>query len=128
MDAIVFPPILMGPLAPTLVILGAGALVLLLDLVPRPLPREIPAMVALAGMVGALLATLARWSSPGRAFRDMVVLDNFALFFNVVICYGGALVVLLSMDYLRRTGADATEYWALCLFATPGTTLTSPPT
>jgi hypothetical protein len=55
MDAIVFPPVLIGPLAPTLVVLAAAALVLLLDLVPRPLPREIPAMVALAGMVGALL-------------------------------------------------------------------------
>ena len=68
----------------------------------------------------ALLATLARWSTPGRAFRDMVVLDNFALFFNVIICYGGALVVLLSMDYLRRTGAESSEYWALVLFATAG--------
>ena len=52
----------------------------------------------------ALLATLMRWGVPGRAYRDMVVLDNFALFVNVVICYAGALIVLLSMDYLRRTG------------------------
>src|SRR5207253_6445101 len=58
MDAIVFPPVLLGPLMPTLVVLAAGALVLVLDLVPRSLPRELPAMVALAGMVGALLATL----------------------------------------------------------------------
>src|SRR5204862_315178 len=77
-------------------------------------------LAALAGMIGALLATLARWSAPGRAFRDMVVLDNFALFFNVVICYAGALIVLLSMDYLRRTGSESSEYWALVLFATAG--------
>ena len=82
----------------------------MLDLLPRALPREVAAMIALAGMVGALVATLARWSTPGRAFRDMVVLDNFALFFNVIICYAGALVVLLSMDYLRRTGTDSGEY------------------
>ena len=120
MDTIVLPPVLLGPLAPTLVVLAAGALVLALDLLPRALPRELPAMVALAGMVGALLATLARWSSPGRAFRDMVVLDNFALFFNVIICYAGALIVLLSIDYLRRTGAESSEYWALVLFSTAG--------
>ena len=120
MDAIVFPPVLLGPLAPTLVVVVAAALVLVLDILPRPLPREVPAMVALAGMVGALLATLARWSSPERTFRDMVVLDNFALFFNVVICYAGALIVLLSMDYLRRTGAESGEYWALVLFSTAG--------
>ena len=120
MDAIVFPPVLLGPLLPTLVVLAAAVLVLALDLLPRAAPREVAAMIALAGMVGALLATLARWSTPGRAFRDMVVLDNFALFFNVVICYAGALIVLLSMDYLRRTGTESGEYWALVLFATAG--------
>jgi len=120
MDAIVFPPVLIGPLLPTLVVLVAAALVLVLDVVPWAIPREVAAMVALAGMIGALLATLARWSAPGRAFRDMVVLDNFALFFNVVICYAGALIVLLSMDYLRRTGSESSEYWALVLFATAG--------
>jgi NADH-quinone oxidoreductase subunit N len=120
MDGIVLPQILLGPLAPTLVVLVAGAIVLILDMVGRPLPRELPAMVALAGMVGALLATLMRWGAPGRAYRDMVVLDNFALFFNVVICYAGALIVLLSMDYLRRTGTESGEYWALVLFSTAG--------
>ena len=120
MDGIVLPQILLGPLAPTLVVLVAGAIVLALDMVRRPLPRELPAMVALAGMVGALIATLMRWSTPGRAYRDMVVLDNFALFFNVMICYAGALVVLLSMDYLRRTGTESGEYWALVLFSISG--------
>ncbi len=38
----------------------------------------------------------------------------------MIICYAGALVVLLSMDYLRRTGADSGEYYALVLFATAG--------
>jgi NADH-quinone oxidoreductase subunit N len=71
-------------------------------------------------MVAALLVTLSRWGTAGRAFRDMIVLDNFALFFNVVICYATALIVLLSMDYLRRRGHDSAEYWALVLFATAG--------
>src|SRR5215470_6310988 len=107
MDAIVFPPVMLGPLLTTLVVLIAGALVLALDLVPKALPREVAPMSSLAAMVVALRATLARWSTPARAFRDMVVLDNFALFFNVIICYAGALIVLLSMDYLRRTGTES---------------------
>jgi len=120
MDAIVFPPVVLGPLLPTLIVLAAAALVLLLDLGPRWIARELLAAVALVGLVAALLVTLARWGTAGRAFRDMIVLDNFALFFNVVICYATALIVLLSMDYLRRTGNDSAEYWALVLFATAG--------
>ncbi|MGH7276399.1 MAG: NADH-quinone oxidoreductase subunit N [Candidatus Rokuibacteriota bacterium] len=114
------PPVVLGPLLPTLIVLGAAGLVLLLDIGPRALARELVATVALAGVVGALLATLSRWGKPGRAFYDMVVVDNFALFVNVVICYAAALVILLSIDYLRRTGPESGEYYALVLFATAG--------
>src|SRR4029453_18719380 len=50
----------------------------------------------------------------------MILQDNYALFFNLVICYSGALVVLLSMDYLRRRGSDSGEYYVLGFFATAG--------
>jgi NADH-quinone oxidoreductase subunit N len=120
MPDIALPPVLLGPLLPALIVLGAGALVLLLDLLPRLIGKEVLATVALAGVVGALLASLARWGKPGRAFHDMVVLDNFALFVSVVICYAAALVILLSIDYLRRSGAECGEYYALVLFATTG--------
>ena len=61
---LVLPPVLLGPLLPTLIVLASGALVLLLDLLPRRPSPELIAAVALAGVVGALLATLARWASP----------------------------------------------------------------
>ncbi len=114
------PPIALGPLLPVLIVLGAAGLVLLLDLLPRALGRELVATVALAGVVGALLVSLARWGTPGRAFNDMIVVDEFALFVNVVICYAAALVVLLSIDYLGRSGTETGEYYALVLFATSG--------
>jgi NADH-quinone oxidoreductase subunit N len=117
---IALPPVVLGPLLPVLIVLGAAALVLLLDLVPRIVGRELLATVALAGVVGALLTVLSRWGRPGRAFHDMVVLDDFALFVSVVICYAAALVILLSIDYLRRSGAESGEYYALVLFATAG--------
>ena len=120
MTELVIPPVALGPLAPTLVVFGAAALVLLLDLLPRAVGRELIATVALAGVVGALLASLARWGRPERAFHDMVVLDDFARFASVIICYGAALVVLLSIDYLGRSTPDTGEYYALVLFSTGG--------
>lgn len=114
------PPVAFGPLAPVLLVVGAGLLVLLLDLVPVRGGKAHLALVALAGLVGALLVALVRWGGSGRAFRDMVVLDNHALFFHVVIAYAAALVVLLSLDYLRRVGAESGEYYALVLFSTSG--------
>ena len=79
-------------------------LVLILDLLPPRRTKEHLGGVALAGIVAALLAAIAQWGRGARAFRDMVLLDDYALFLHVVICYAAALAVLLSIDYLRRNG------------------------
>lgn len=114
------PPVAVGTLLPTLILVGAALLVLLLDLLPAGEGKGHLGAVALAGLVTALLATLLLWGGRGRAFRDMVVLDNYALFFHIVIAYAAAMIVLLSMDYLRRTEAESGEYYGLVLFATVG--------
>ena len=114
------PPISLAVLAPALIVMGAGCLVLLLDLLPPRASKVHLATVALLGVVAALLTSLAAWGGRGRGFRDMVILDNYALFFHVVICYGAALIVLLSIDYLRRSGVESGEYYALVLFSTSG--------
>src|SRR5207244_11546063 len=55
-----------------------------------------------------------------RAFHGMIVLDGYALFLQLVICYAAGLVVLLSIDYLPERGLESGEYYALVLFATVG--------
>ena len=117
---ILAPPIQLGALVPTLIVLGAAMLVLLLDLLPPRRSKEHLGGVALAGIVAALLATIAQWGRGARAFRDMVLLDDYALFLHVIICYAAALAVLLSIDYLRRNGIESGEYYALVRMSTAG--------
>ena len=117
---IVFPGVALGGLLPALIVLAAAALVLLLDLVPPRDTKSHLGGIALGGIVAALLVAVTRWGTEQRAFRDMVLLDNYALFFDLVICYAAALVVMLSMDYLGRTGGESGEYYALVLFSTSG--------
>jgi NADH-quinone oxidoreductase subunit N len=114
------PPINMAALGPTLALLAAAVLVLLLDVLPPRRDKTHLAVVALAGVIAALLLTLMQWGHDQRGFRDMVVLDNYALFVDVIICYAVALVILLSMDYLQRTGLQSGEYYALVLFSACG--------
>src|SRR5688500_9160412 len=114
------PAVALGVLLPVLLVLAAGGLVLVLDVLP---PRQSTTQlggVALAGIVVALLAIVWRWGVEERALRDMVVLDNYALFFDLIICYAAAHIVMLSMDYLGRTGSESGEYYSLVLFATAG--------
>jgi len=114
------PPVALGALLPALVVLGTAGVVLVLDLLPPRDTKEHLGGVTLTGTVGALLATVWLWGGEARAFHDMVRLDNYALFFDIVICYATALITLLSMGYLRRNGVESGEYYALVLFAAGG--------
>jgi NADH-quinone oxidoreductase subunit N len=94
--------------------------VLLLDLLPpRDRKGHLP-VVALAGVVAALLSTTWLWGGEIRAFHGMVVLDGYALFLHLAICYAAGLVILLSMDYLAERGLEAGEYYVLVLLSTVG--------
>jgi NADH-quinone oxidoreductase subunit N len=118
--AVPAPAVALGVLLPALIVMATGALVLLLDVLPPRDSKSHLGGVALAGLVVALLSVVARWGSEGRAFRDMVLLDNYALFFDLIIGYAAALIVMLSMDYLGRTGSESGEYYSLVLFSTTG--------
>lgn len=120
MTPIAPPAVVFAPLLPTLVVIVVAGLVLILDILPPHQGKAHLGPVALVGLVCALLAAMTSWGAGARGFRDMVVLDNYALFIHLVIIYAAALVVLLSMDYLRRAGAESGEYYALVLFATSG--------
>lgn len=120
MNPITPPPVALATLGPALIVVGTAVLVLILDLLPPRTSKTHLGLVSLAGLVAALLATMVTWGGRGRGFRDMVVLDNYALFVHLVIGYAAALVVLLSMDYLRRMGAESGEFYGLVLFSTSG--------
>ncbi len=114
------PPIMIVSLLPVLIVLGTAGLVLLVDLLPPYRTKEHLASISLAGIIAALLVSVRLWGVDVRTFHGMVLLDNYALFFDIVVCYAAALIVLLSVDYLRRTGAECGEYYALILFSASG--------
>ncbi len=58
-----------------------------------------------------------------KAFYGAVQIDNFSVFFKIIIIAGAFIVALMSMDYLRRDDIQICEYYALLLFATVGMTL-----
>ena len=103
------PVIELRPLWPMLVIVLTAGVVLLLDLVPPRERKEHLGFVSALGVIAALVVTYwMTFAGAGelRGFRGMVVLDGFALFFNIVIGYATGLMLLLSMDYIRREGQE----------------------
>ncbi len=93
---------------------------MLLDLLPPRGRREHLAFVGLAGVVIALIVTVLLWGSDATGFQGMAVLDNLSLFATLVIGYATGLVLLESIDYLKRRGMESGEFYILVLFAAAG--------
>ncbi len=107
-------------LAPLLIVTGTGFACLLLDIVASDGPKGVLAGAGVIGVGGALLVSFLLLGGTGGSFQRMLALDDFALFFNLIFCVATALVLLLSVDYLRREGAELGEYYVLILFAALG--------
>src|SRR6185295_20205098 len=80
------------------------------------------APLSLAGLVAALGAVGIIAAGPGRGavLADTVAADDFALFFHALLLGIAAVAVLLAPSYLRATGIDRGEYYALLLFSVVG--------
>jgi len=116
-------------LLPELVLAAAGLAVLGVDLVWREGKKEWLPYVALAGLGGALAATvylrgtealLPFGGSPG---PGIFAVDPFTLFFRVIAILTVGLVLLSSVDYLRERTPYRGEFYSLLLFSALAMTL-----
>ncbi len=107
---------------PELIVALTALLVLVLDLVIDRDRRDYMAYVGILGLIGAAVADGLIWSNgaASSAFNGAVTLDGFTLFTNLVFLTVGALVLLISPDYLRREGLSLSEYYVLILAAVCG--------
>jgi len=119
-DAIPIPVISLRVVAPAVVLAVTGFVLMLMDLVTPQGRREQMAFVGLAGVVGALIAVIFLWGSDTTGFQGMAVLDTLSLFATLVIGYATGLVLLESIDYLKRRGMESGEFYILVLFAAAG--------
>ena len=119
-DAIPIPVISLRVVAPAVVLAVTGFVLMLMDLVTPRGRREHMAFVGLAGVVGALIAVIFLWGSDTTGFQGMAVLDTLSLFATLVIGYATGLVLLESIDYLKRRGMESGEFYILVLFAAAG--------
>jgi len=110
------------PLVPALIVAVTGLVVLLAQAF-TPRGRRAPAApLSLLGLFAALGAVALIASGKGRAvvLAGTVAADDFALFFHALILTIAVLAVLFSPSYLRATGMDHGEYYALLLFSVVG--------
>jgi NADH-quinone oxidoreductase subunit N len=109
-----------GAILPELIVTGTAILVIILELIVPPGRRGWLAAVTVAGLLGALLASLPLWGQNRSAFGDTVVADSLSAFFDVLLLAISILTVLISPRFLRALDLDFGEYYILVLSATAG--------
>jgi NADH-quinone oxidoreductase subunit N len=118
---------------PELVLTAFGIAVMLIDPLLKPgASRKGLGLLSLAGTLAAIAATFCQiaWMARDASFRDpgwfgMVRVDNFAIFFHVLIPAISAVCILASLEYLETQNLNSGEYYGLILFGTVGMTLMS---
>src|SRR5271166_960133 len=111
---------------PEIVLSVFGMIVMLLEpLLDEEAGRKILGLIALLGAVSGLGATWFMAQVPGLAFWNMVQVDEFSVFFHVLVIAIAAVVILSSYEYMAVQRIRAGEYYALILFGVVGMALMS---
>src|SRR5436190_1487164 len=111
-------------LAPVLIVITTGVVVLLIDLIVTDWVSRRPLMwTASLGLVFGMAAAgiLAATGYVGKtAFGGFLVLDGFALFFQVLFMLAAILVILSATTFTDRQELIEAEFYIMLLFSTAG--------
>lgn len=108
-------------LMPELIIILTFILVAIFDLF-NSIQKTVAAWLTIVGCAIALYVSvdMLQAGTEGTEFSNMIQVDKYSLFFNVIFLVSTILVVLISMNYLGRTDRRQGEYYLLILLATLG--------
>ena len=104
-------------LIPEFIVAGFAFVVLTLDLFLAERHKWMLPFVAVAGLAAALAASLAYlWGVNDSLYDGVIRVDGYALFFKAFFIALGGVVILVSVDFVRRNLEHPGEYYGILLF------------
>ena len=104
-------------LIPEFIVTGLAFVVLTLDLFLPERRKWVLPFVAVAGLAVALVISLAYlWGVNDSLYDGVIRVDGYALFFKAFFIALGGVVVLVSVDFVRRNLDHPGEYYGILLF------------
>ena len=107
-------------LIPYLILTVWACVLLLVDLFIPKNRKSITAILASVGIAVSLGYTVTQigFKSPG--FNNMVALDGFSTFANILLLVSGLFGIALAYGYAKRMNIERGEYYTLLLFSVTG--------
>jgi NADH-quinone oxidoreductase subunit N len=107
------------PIVPVLIVALSACAVLLAESFRRQGDWMPVGWLGIIGCVGGILTSISLWDRHAVGF-GVIVVDNYAIFFNVTLCVIGVLTILVSSGTAERDHLPTGEYYALMLFSLTG--------
>ncbi len=109
-------------LAPEIFLTIWLCVVLAIDFSFKNLDHENLAYLSVGGVIATLINLIwfAYVGVEGSLFKDMFVLDGVAIFFKIIILIATVLVLLMSIDYVKRIRFFKGEYYFLVMMSALG--------
>ena len=117
---ITVPPFDIKSIAPIILITITGIVVLITDVFFKKLPKETLGYFSFLAVLITGVIISSQLGTTVYSFSNTFVVDNFSIFFNFIFLVSTAIVILMSVTYLRQEGINYGEYYTLILFATVG--------
>lgn len=117
---IIIPQIDLGAIAPLLIVTVTAIFVLMVGLLTSKGSKTLYYFSSLLGLGIAAFFVMKQFDAGSVSFNGAYIVDNFSVFFNVVILASTGLVILISENYLRQEEINHGEYYALLLFSSAG--------
>ena len=114
------PAVDWAPLLPILTVTIAALVVLVVDLFLEGPDRDALAWLTIFGLVATFVVSAVLWGRQMTTLGGTIALDEYAVFFDLLLTIASALTVLMAVDYLATTKVRAGEYYTLVLFSTAG--------
>jgi NADH-quinone oxidoreductase subunit N len=112
-------------LLPYIILTVWSCVLLLVDLfIPRN-RKSITAILASVGIAVTLGYSITQIGITGKGFKDMVALDGFSTFANILLLVSGLFGIALAYGYTKRMNIESGEYYTLLLFSLTGMMLMS---
>lgn len=104
-------------LSPEFIVTGLAFLVLGLDLFLPDRRKGLLPFIALGGLAAAFIFTLLYlWGVNDTLYDGVIRIDGYALFFKAFFIALGGAIILLSIDYVRRSLEHPGEYYGILIF------------
>lgn len=109
---------------PIMILVAWACVLLLVDAFTKKNTWLTPLLAAL-GFLATLGVSITQSGSADAGFNNMVVIDGFTRFLNVLFAASGLFGIALAYDYNKRMDIDRGEYYVLLMFSVSGMMLMS---